>query len=563
MDKGVCEQTSLYFCVVNKNELLHLFDQPIANSAWPKFFPYPFYHKPDDLALKAAEQVKQLIAKKTKHDFDAQGKMFGVLVVEYDAGEVGYLMGYSGKLKDNERPKGFVPPVVDVHQKDSFFKVGEKVLDALTLEIDTLISNPDFIRAKTDYKNAQKELGAFLESYRKEIKANKARRKEARKVIINRESKEQLDKLSELSLESKLEQLAYKNEKKNRSAALTSLEERYVFFEKDIKKLKEQRAEKSKKIQDAVFKTSSFLNFKGETESLMSLFKDTYTVTPPAGAGECSAPRLLQCCYKLGLKPITFTEFWWGAAPKKQLRNHNTHYAACRGKCEPILNHMLKGIEVGKSPLEVAQKNKPIEILYDDKEILVVNKPHGLLSVPGKNIKQSVLSVLKLQLGKDDALFPVHRLDRQTSGVLLLAKNKKALANLQMQFEKRTTKKRYIAILDGVLTLKKGRVSLPLTTDYNDRPRQLICLEKGKPAETDFELLSTTGNRSRVAFYPKTGRSHQLRVHAAFHQGLNLPILGDDLYGTQNERMFLHAEELVFNHPETNKETTVRTKAPF
>ena len=247
MYKGVCEQTSLYFCVVNKNELLHLFDQPIANSAWPKFFPYPFYHKPDDLALKAAEQVKQLIAKKTKHDFDAQGKMFGVLVVEYDAGEVGYLMGYSGKLKDDERPKGFVPPVVDVHQKDSFFKVGEKVLDALTLEIDTLISNPDFIRAKTDYKNAQKELGAFLESYRKEIKANKARRKVARKVIINRESEEQLDKLSELSLESKLEQLAYKNEKKNRSAALTSLEERYVFLKKTLKNLRNKGLKNQKK----------------------------------------------------------------------------------------------------------------------------------------------------------------------------------------------------------------------------------------------------------------------------------------------------------------------------
>jgi tRNA pseudouridine32 synthase/23S rRNA pseudouridine746 synthase len=190
-------------------------------------------------------------------------------------------------------------------------------LDALTLEIETLISNPDFIRAKTDYKNAQKELDAFLKSYREEIKANKARRKLARKEIINRESKEQLVKHSELSLESKLEQLAYKKEKKNRSAALVSLEERFVCFEKDIKTLKERRAEKSKKIQEDVFKTSSFLNFKGETENLLSLFKDTYEGVPPAGAGECSAPRMLQSCYKLGFKPITFTEFWWGAPPKK------------------------------------------------------------------------------------------------------------------------------------------------------------------------------------------------------------------------------------------------------
>jgi tRNA pseudouridine32 synthase/23S rRNA pseudouridine746 synthase len=548
---------------VDQNELLHLFDHPIANSAWPHVFPYPFYHKPDNLALKAAEQVKKLIANKTKHDFDEQGKMFGVLVVEYDPGELGFLMGYSGKLKYDERPKGFVPPVVDVHQKDSFFKVGEKVLDALTLEIESLISNPDFIRAKTDYKNAQKELGAFLESYRKEIKANKARRKLARKEIINRESKEQLAKLSELSLESKLEQLAYKKEKKNRSAALVSLEERFVCFEKDIKTLKERRAEKSKKIQEDVFKTSSFLNFKGETENLLSLFKDTYEGVPPAGAGECSAPRMLQSCYKLGFKPITFTEFWWGAPPKKQLRLHNTHYAACRGKCEPILNHMLEGVNVEESPLDATQKDKLIEKLYEDKDLLVVNKPHGLLSVPGKNIKQSVISVLKKEHSTTFELYPVHRLDRQTSGVLLLAKNKTALAALQMQFEKRSTKKEYVALLDGTLTQKEGTIVLPLATDYNDRPRQLVCFERGKYAETTFTLLGVEKNTSRVRFYPKTGRSHQLRVHSAFHDGLNMAIVGDDLYGKHQDRMYLHAEKLVFMHPETNKEVTVFSKTPF
>ena len=401
------------------------------------------------------------------------------------------------------------------------------------------------------------------ESYRKEIKANKAQRKLARKEILNRESKEQLAKLSELSLESKLEQLAYKKEKKNRSAALVSLEERFVCFEKDIKILKERRAKKSKKIQADVFKTSSFLNFKGETENLLSLFKDTYEGVPPAGAGECSAPRLLQSCYKLGFKPITFTEFWWGAPPKKQLRLHNTHYAACRGKCEPILSHMLQGISVQQSPLDIAQKDKPIETLYEDKDLLVVNKPHGLLSVPGKNIKQSVISVLKKEYSTTYDLYPVHRLDRQTSGVLLLAKNKKALAALQMQFEKRSTKKEYVALLDGILTQKEGTIVLPLATDYNDRPRQLVCFERGKYAETKFKLLALEKNTSRVRFYPQTGRSHQLRVHSAFHGGLNMAIVGDDLYGKHQDRMYLHAETLVFMHPKKNKELTVCAPSPF
>ena len=560
---GGQEQTSLYLCVVDKNDLLQLFNQPIPHSVWPKAFPYPFYHKPHDLALKAAEQVKKLIANKTKHDFVEQGKMFGVLVVEYDAGELGFLMGYSGKLKDDERPKGFVPPVVDVHQKDSFFMVGEKILDTLTLKIETLVCNPDFIKAKTDYIHAQKKHDAFLDSYRKEIKANKATRKLARKEVINRESKEQHAKLSELNLESKLEQLAYKKEKKNRLAVLVSLEKRLLSFEKDIKNLKEQRAEKSKKIQADVFKTSSFLNFKGETENLLSLFKDTYEGVPPAGAGECAAPRLLQSCYNMGFKPITFTEFWWGAPPKKQLRIHNTHYAACRGKCEPILGHMLKGLSVEKSPLDVAQKNKNIEVLYEDKDVLVVNKPHGLLSVPGKNIKQSVLSLLKKQHGEENELYPVHRLDRQTSGVLLLAKNKTALATLQMQFEKRQTKKEYVALLDGVLKEKEGKIVLPLATDYSDRPRQLICFERGKYAETKYKLMGVEEGVSRVRFYPKTGRSHQLRAHSAFHDGLNMAIVGDDLYGKHQDRMYLHAEKLVFTHPETRQEVVISAPTPF
>ena len=548
---------------MGKNELLQFFEQPIALSTWPKVFPYPFYHKPNEVALKAAEQVKRLLRQNTKHNFNEQGKMFGVLVVEYKPSELGFLMGYSGKLKNDERPHGFVPPIVDVHQKDSFFKQEEKVLDELTEKIENICALPGFIKSKKKYQDALNEHDRFVASSRQKIKANKEKRKQIRASILNEENQVSVDKLSQLSLESKLEQIAYKKEKKHRVASILMLKDAYLAFEKEIKNLKVKRAEKSKKLQEQVFKTASFLNFKGERKDLLSLFESTYEGVPPAGAGECSAPRLLQSCYQQGFKPITFTEFWWGCPPKKQLRKHNTHYAACRGKCEPILDHMLNGVEIEISPLELTQKNKPIEILYEDNQVLVVNKPHGVLSVPGKNIKQSVLSLLKKQTGEAYELFPVHRLDRQTSGVLLLAKNKTALAALQMQFEKRSTKKEYVALLDGVLTKKNGEIILPLATDYNDRPRQLVCFERGKYAETKYALLGVEQGFSRVRFYPKTGRSHQLRAHSAFHNGLNMAIVGDDLYGKHNDRMYLHAEKLIFIHPIRSQEVTVCSPAPF
>ena len=546
---------------MDKKELLQLFDKPIPKSSWPDLFPYPFYHKADGLALKAAEQVKRLIEGKTQHNFDKQGKMFGVLVVEYKPNKLGFLMGYSGKLQGDERPSGFVPPIVDVHQKNSFFKQEEKRLDALTEKIEALAVRPEFINTKKDFQEAQVEYDQFIKTSRSEIKENKVKRKKIRAAVLYKEK--QINTLSRLNKESQMEQISYKKEKNLRYNQLFKLEKVLFKLEKDITELKTQRANKSKNLQDQVFKTASFLNYMGGEKDLLSLFKDTYEGVPPAGAGECSAPRLLQSCYKMGFKPITFTEFWWGAAPKKQLRKHNTHYAACKGKCEPILSHMLKGIEVEFNPLEVTLKNKSIEVLYEDNHVLIANKPFGLLSVPGKNIKQSVVSILKKEKPSTLELYAVHRLDRQTSGVLLLAKNKTSLSELQMQFEKRKIKKEYIAILDGVLDRKKGTIVLPLTIDYNDRPRQMVCFEKGKYAETKFKLLSTNKGLSRVRFFPKTGRSHQLRAHSAFHNGLNIAIMGDDLYGKHLDRMYLHAEKLVFRHPETKEELVVCAPAPF
>ena len=547
------------------NPLLHFFDSPPLRESLPKHFPFPFYHQPDRLSLTAAEKLKQRLQKNNfAHRFEEKGKMFGVLVVRLPGDQIAYLCGYSGKLQGDERPSGFVPPIVDVHRKGGFYKEGEKELDYLTAKIEKKKSSPGYIIAMRVFEEESLGYDSFLSSALQQRLVNKSKRDVKRKEAeVNKFDSEKNSLTNLLNQESRRDNYLFKKEKKERYKKLAEAEGVFHHLKNELLSLKEIRAAKSKVLQNAVFNQSAFLNFNGDTKSLLYLFKSSFEGTPPAGAGECAAPRLLQQCFLLGLEPVTFTEFWWGKPPKKELRVHNAHYPACRGKCEPILNHMLTGVSVEKNPLELLQKPSEIEILYNDEVIMLVNKPTGLLSVPGKNLKQSVISVIKKQIEDPGELFPVHRLDRQTSGVLLLAKSKNICSILQKQFEKRLVKKTYVALLDGLVKKEKGAIILPLVTDYLDRPRQLVCYEKGKYAETSFELIGVNKNVSRIRFYPKTGRSHQLRVHAAFHDGLNTPILGDDLYGRHDKRMFLHAEKLVFEHPISLKQIDVFSPTPF
>jgi len=260
-------------------------------------------------------------------------------------------------------------------------------------------------------------------------------------------------------------------------------------------------------------------------------------------------------------------EFWWGQSPKSEIRQHKNFYAACLGKCQPILAHMLSNMEVDDDPLLInTAKDKPLKIVYQDDVMVVINKPSELLSVPGKNITDSVYHRVKLLFPHATGSLIVHRLDMATSGLMVLALNKAAHKNLQQQFISRSVKKRYIALLNGVLEdnklenenvegevlkQKEGLINLPLAGDFNDRPRQLVCFEHGKNAETFWQVQSVNKQQQtiKVALYPKTGRTHQLRVHCAHHLGLNMPILGDDLYGTPAKRLHLQAQYLELDHP--------------
>ena len=332
-----------------------------------------------------------------------------------------------------------------------------------------------------------------------------------------------------------------------------------------IEALKEERKQRSIALQQWIFEQFRLRNARGEEQDIYSIFTQTAHRNPPAGTGECAAPKLLQYAYLNNLQPLAMAEFWWGDSPKGEIRRHGHYYPACRHKCEPILNFMLQGLEVEPNPLLTSNTDATqLETVYEDDYLLVVNKPAGMLSVPGKTGQASVLTLLQERYPDATGPILVHRLDMATSGLLLAAKDKDTHALLQKQFEGRTVKKRYIALLEGIPQAEpKGFIRLPLRPDFDNRPLQMVCYEYGKPAVTRYEIMDTENDRTRMAFYPETGRTHQLRVHAAHREGLNCPIVGDPLYGQPTDRLYLHAERLEFRHPVTGQRLQIQKEAPF
>ena len=335
-----------------------------------------------------------------------------------------------------------------------------------------------------------------------------------------------------------------------------------------LESLKEERKNRSIALQQWIFQQFRLRNALGEEQDIHTIFAETAHRNPPAGTGECAAPKLLQYAYLHQLQPLAMAEFWWGNSPKGEIRRHGHYYPACRHKCEPILGFMLRGLEVEPNPLLISNTDATqLETVYEDEYLLVVNKPAGMLSVPGKTGQASVLSILQERYPEATGPLLVHRLDMATSGLLLAAKDKDTHALLQKQFEGRTVKKRYIALLDGPVTGKepKGFIRLPLRPDFDNRPLQMVCFEYGKPAVTRYEILGHViqSPYTRIALYPETGRTHQLRVHAAHPDGLNCSIVGDPLYGQPADRLYLHAERLEFKHPVTGKYMHIQKEAPF
>ena len=313
-------------------------------------------------------------------------------------------------------------------------------------------------------------------------------------------------------------------------------------------------------MQKYLFENFVMLNAKGDKRDLSQIFKDYNNIIPPSGSGECCAPKLLQYAYLHGYKPLFMAEFWWGRSPIGEIREHLHFYPACQGKCKPILNFMLQGLNVTSNPLEEC-KAQDFETIFEDNFIVVVNKPAGMLSVPGKSKRVSVAEIAKKRFGEESMV--VHRLDMATSGLLVIAKNLDVYIKLQQQFENHQVEKVYYAVLFGEVNRSEGTISLPLMPDIADRPRQKVDFLQGKPAITDFKVDKVENGKTYINLYPKTGRTHQLRVHCAYRDGLSHPIIGDELYGEKSDRMYLHAMKITFTHPVTNETLTFESKPDF
>ncbi len=539
--------------------MLHHFVQPISGISLPQKFTFPFHYTPHPLCVIASKEVQTyLSAQKHWNEELQKGKMFGVLIVRTPNGELGYLAAFSGNLAGKNQHPYFVPPIYDLLQPNGFFKVEEENITSINIEIKNK-------QESSSYRNLKQHLEDTKRSSQEAITvAKEYLRKTKEERDIRRQHKPSEMEQAEMIRESQFQKAELKRMEREWKNRITNLQNELNSIESQITELKKERKVRSAILQKKLFQQFRLLNAQGDIKDLCTIFDEAIHKIPPAGAGECAAPKLLQYAYLHQLEPIAMAEFWWGESPKTEIRKHGYYYPACKGKCEPILKHMLKGLEIEGNPLQTdIHRDSELEIVYEDDWLLVVNKPAGMLSVPGKENVTSVYEWAKKKYPEITGPIIVHRLDMATSGLLLLAKTKETHQNLQAQFKNRVVKKRYVALLDGVISQKRGIINLPLCPNLLDRPRQMVNETYGKPAITEYEVLRYSEKRTRIQFYPLTGRTHQLRVHAAHPSGLDCPITGDELYGKSAERLYLHAEYLEFTHPVTISKIHIEKKADF
>ena len=526
----------------------------------PPRFTYPFCYQPHPLCQLAADEVQHYLSSRTDWQAELQGgKMFGVLIVRLPGGELAYLAAFSGLLAGSNRQPWFVPPVFDLLRPGGFFKEGEEQITAINRRIAMLEAEPEYRELKEQLARRQREDEDTLTRLRLELKAAREQRQQLREA-----GGLTPDETQALVRQSQHQKAEYKRTERALREATDTLRRSLQQMQDEIDRLKAERKSRSAALQAELFTRFRLLNARGEARGLLDIFREAGHTLPPAGAGECAAPKLLQQAYLNGWQPVCMAEFWWGASPRAEVRHHGHYYPACKGKCEPILGHMLQGLDVDENPLTQSHLNpKSLETVYEDEWLVVVCKPAGMLSVPGKEQPSSAYDLLRQRYPEADGPLVVHRLDMDTSGLLLAAKTKRVHQHLQAQFKNRQIQKEYVALLDGIVPQKEGDIDLPLRPDHLDRPRQVVDTEHGKPAHTHYRVLEYRDGQTRVLFQPHTGRTHQLRVHAAHPQGLHCPITGDRLYGQQADRLYLHAETLEFTHPITGQRLRITRKADF
>ena len=554
-------------------ECFTTFKTSIGHCSLPERFTFPFCYQPHPLSLIAVNELQKFLLSDDLWSNIEQdvGKMFGVLVVKNKNNELGYLSAISGKTTNEMLLAHFVPPVfdMDITTTDKSYTDEQAVINQINSDIKQLELNPNLQLFKQNLEKITNEYTYELDLKKIQMaqdkKSRKALRLAQKEVLSSENFKELSEVLNKKSIDNKLQLRDLKN---SLQIKVDVAQQKLSSISDEINQLKELRKTKSVALQKLIFQQYRFLNIRGIEKNLVDIFSPTPRVISPAGAGDCAAPKLLQYAFQFGLQPITMAEFWWGAAPKSEIRQHGNFYTACLGKCQPILGHMLDGIVLDDNPLlNNPAKGKELEIIYQDSDILIVNKPAEFLSVPGKTIEDSVYTRIKNLYPNNESPFIVHRLDMSTSGLMVIALNKKVHKKLQKQFIERTVKKSYVALIEGDLKHDQGIINLPLRGDLDDRPRQLVCEEHGKSSETSWKVLEkieTLGQiRTKVQLYPITGRTHQLRVHCAHSLGLNMPIVGDDLYGKKENRLHLHAQTLELMHPNTKEIMKFEVESEF
>ena len=579
MDKPRVLLDFLYLCSM----IFHSIDQALLSGIdFPERMNNPLDYQPHPLCIAVCKELQTYLSEREdwREEID-KGKMFGVLIVENaqpasGAPEIGYLAAYSGQIGGRSDWDDFVPAVFDYLQPDGYFKTHEAEISGINQSIRKLEANTHMKEAKGLILQLQEERKHTIAAYQEKIKKAKAKRDARREAgSLNPEEEAEMVKESQF-MKAELRRL------KKSLSEKTSLETEYEAYQADILSLKQLRKTLSDALQQWLFSQFRMQNHEGESKDLLEIFRDAalrdypqatiatsriaaLKMVPPAGSGECCEPKLLQYAYSLGYKPLQMAMFWWGESPKEEIRHHLHFYPACNGKCKPILQWMLPASTFEPAAVDLSLYNK-VETLYEDREIAVIHKPEGLLSVPGKDAAQpSVYALMRSKYPEASGPLIVHRLDMSTSGVMMIAKTEFAYHRLQKAFLNHQIQKKYVAIISGKDIPEKGIISLPLMPDYLDRPRQIIDHELGKEAITEYEVLEPVDDfHLRIALYPKTGRTHQLRVHCAHQEGLNAPILGDPLYGNEKAaRLHLHAEEITFEHPLKGKKMTITRKADF
>ncbi len=503
----------------------------------PETFNNPFDYVPHPVCEAAVADLLPRVEELMRGN--PEGKMFGVLVVAKEE-QLYYLAAFSGQLYDQSVLSGFVPPVFDFLAPDGYFKQHEAEISDINQKISALQSDSRFFEIQKAHQQLQNEAEVAIAAAKQKMLDAKAKRDTERsKRVLSPEEESAFVK------ESQFLKAELRREKKRWTEKIAEAKAAVDIYEKRIVELANQRKTNSEALQNWLFEHFVMVNYAGERRNLLEIFRGTVQQQPPAGTGECCEPKLLQYAYKHGLEPIQLAMFWWGKSPEREIRHHLHYYPACSGKCKPVLTYML--------PPEVLAANshrdlsEQLEVVYEDADLWVVNKPSGMLSVPGKSHRESVISLLQERCKDGETPLVVHRLDMDTSGLLLVAKHKTVHYRLQKQFRDREIHKTYVAVLNGepLPIGKEGRIELPLSPDLMHRPFQKVDKAHGKPAMTLYRVVG----EHVVELHPLTGRTHQLRVHCAHAEGLGCPIKGDNLYGRRAARLYLHAARIAFTHP--------------